>query len=127
MGLRCGWLRRTVLASNPPVGRQVGIERGLQMTTEERLENLERELARAKRSNRWLLAGLGLCLGASLVVWALGRNSQGRYAIGGELGTPCVLDTRTGQLWRRDYDHMYNLCTHDNPKKELKMTPEETP
>jgi hypothetical protein len=26
------------------------------MTTEERLEKLERELARAKRRNRWLLA-----------------------------------------------------------------------
>ena len=92
------------------------------MTTEERLENLERELARAKRSNRWLLAGLGLCLGASLVVWALGGNSQGRYAVAGD-GPAYVLDTRTGQLWRREDTRMYNLGTPDHPRKEYKDIP----
>ena len=30
------------------------------MTTEERLEKLEKDLARVKRFNRWLLAGLAL-------------------------------------------------------------------
>ena len=49
------------------------------MTTEERLEHLERELARAKRRNRWLVAGLVLCLGALVVVWA--RGTPGRYAL----------------------------------------------
>ena len=44
------------------------------MTTEERLEKLERELTRAKRCNCWLVAGLVLCLGASVVVWALSRE-----------------------------------------------------
>jgi hypothetical protein len=37
------------------------------MTTDERLENLERELARAKRRSRWLLAAVGL----ALVSWRL--------------------------------------------------------
>jgi hypothetical protein len=38
------------------------------MTTEERLENLEKELARAKRRNRWLLAAV--LLGAGVVILA---------------------------------------------------------
>ena len=33
------------------------------MTTEERLERVERELARAKRRNRWLLVAVGLAGG----------------------------------------------------------------
>lgn len=40
------------------------------MTTEERLEKLERELGRAKRHNRCLLAGLAVCLGIGGVAWA---------------------------------------------------------
>ena len=92
------------------------------MTTEERLEKLERELARAKRRNRWLLAGLGLCLGALVVVWALSRNTQGRYAVA-TLGTEgaFVLDTRTGQLWARGSSARgsslsVDFGTNDNPK-----------
>ena len=42
------------------------------MSTEERLEMLERQMSAAKRRNRWMLAGLGLCLGIALVAWALG-------------------------------------------------------
>jgi hypothetical protein len=42
-------------------------ERGLTMTTEERIENLEKGLASARRLNRWLLAAVGLALG----VWIL--------------------------------------------------------
>ena len=42
------------------------------MTTEERLEKLEQELARAKRRNRWLLAGAVLCLGIVALAWAFG-------------------------------------------------------
>jgi len=42
------------------------------MTTEERLENLERELARAKRRNRWVLVALTLGLGALTLVWLFG-------------------------------------------------------
>ena len=32
------------------------------MTTEERLEKLEKELRRANRRNRWLLVAFGLCI-----------------------------------------------------------------
>ena len=38
------------------------------MTTEERLENLERELAATKRSNRRLLGAVGLAAGAFALV-----------------------------------------------------------
>jgi hypothetical protein len=40
------------------------------MTTEERLEKLEKELMRGRRFNLWLLAGLGLVIGAWIVGWA---------------------------------------------------------
>jgi len=40
------------------------------MTTEERLAKVERELGRAKLRSRWLLAALGLGLGALALVWA---------------------------------------------------------
>lgn len=40
------------------------------MTTEERLEKLEKELMRGRKFNRWLLAGLGLIIGAWIVGWA---------------------------------------------------------
>ena len=56
-------------------------ERGLTMTTEERLAKVERELAetkaqatRAKRRSRWLLVALALGLGALALVWALGAG-----------------------------------------------------
>ena len=41
------------------------------MTTEERLEKLEKELCRANRRNRWLLAGMGL-FGVVLIAGGLG-------------------------------------------------------
>ncbi len=47
------------------------------MTTEERLENLEREVGRAKRRSRWLLAALGLGLAALALVWALAGGAPG--------------------------------------------------
>jgi hypothetical protein len=40
------------------------------MTTEERLEKLERELTKTKRRNRWLLGGVGLVLGMFALAWA---------------------------------------------------------
>jgi len=42
------------------------------MTTEERLENLERELVRAKRRNRWLLTAVGLALGVLILAGTFG-------------------------------------------------------
>jgi len=50
------------------------------MTTEERLEKLERELSWAKGRNRWLLAGVGLCLVSVVVVYGLGRASLTAHA-----------------------------------------------
>ncbi len=50
------------------------------MTTEERLETLEKELARAKRRSRRLLAAVGLVAGAVALVWVVvgaGCNTQG--------------------------------------------------
>lgn len=40
------------------------------MTTEKRLEKLEKELGLAKRRNRWLLGGVGLVLGMFALAWA---------------------------------------------------------
>ena len=89
------------------------------MTTEERLENLERELARAKRRNRWLLAGLGLCLGILVVVWGM----QGRYAVAATQGGAYVLDTRTGHLWLRAAGMSIDVGTNETPKEESKRAP----
>ena len=54
------------------------------MTTEERLAKVERELGRAKRRSRWLLAALGLSLGA--LVWesaARTPRAEAQGAVGG--------------------------------------------
>jgi len=48
------------------------------MTTEERLEKLEREMSRAKHRKRWLRMVLWLCLVAGLVVWASGYVGKAR-------------------------------------------------
>ena len=92
------------------------------MTTEERLEKLERELARGQRFNRWLLAGLVLWIGAWFVVWALSREQQGRYALSAGRTKAYVLDTRTGQLWQRGSgtyaNTHYYLGTNENPECE---------
>ena len=45
------------------------------MTTEERLEKVERELARAKSRTRWLLIIVVVCLGVGILVWALGSGA----------------------------------------------------
>lgn len=50
------------------------------MTTEERLEKLERELSRVKNRNRWLLAGVGLCLMSMVVVYGPGLASLTAHA-----------------------------------------------
>ena len=50
-------------------------------TTEERLERLEMELARQRRSNRRLLAGLvlTLCLMAGVAGWTFSRPDPPQY------------------------------------------------
>jgi len=52
------------------------------MTTEERLERLERELGRAKRRGSWLLVGLALGLGALALVWASAASAPRAEAQG---------------------------------------------
>ena len=83
------------------------------MTTEERLERLERELSRAKGRpdvhRGWLLAGAALCLGIALVAWAFGPGTAraqpagaalkevraNRFVLEGENGkTRAMLSTR---------------------------------
>ena len=51
-------------------------------TTEERLANLERELARAKRRNRRLLAVAGLAVGAFALVWIVAGTANRAEAQG---------------------------------------------
>jgi len=43
------------------------------MTTDERLESLERELIRSRRRFRWLIIGAGLCVMSVAVIYAFGQ------------------------------------------------------
>lgn len=43
------------------------------MTTDERLDELERELARSRRRFRWLIIGVGLCVMSVAVLYAFGQ------------------------------------------------------
>ena len=52
------------------------------MTTEERLEKLEKELMRGRRFNRWLLAGLGLVIGVWIVGWGFRPRTAGAQPAG---------------------------------------------
>jgi hypothetical protein len=72
------------------------------LTTDERLDRLERELARARWFNRGLLVALVVCLAAGVVVWErVGQN--GRYALSGNWKSgQVILDTRTSQRWMPD-------------------------
>ena len=45
------------------------------MTTEERLEKVEKELMRGRKLNRWLLTGIGIVFVACIVVWAFGPKT----------------------------------------------------
>lgn len=46
------------------------------MTTDERLEKLERELARSRRRFRWLIIGAGLCFVSAAVLYASWTRSD---------------------------------------------------
>jgi hypothetical protein len=50
------------------------------MTTEDRLENMEAELKRARGRIRWVLALAGLCLVSTVVVYGLGRARMTAHA-----------------------------------------------
>jgi len=47
------------------------------MTTDERIENLEKGLASARRLNRWLLAAVGLALGVWILAGTFGPRTAG--------------------------------------------------
>jgi len=59
------------------------------MTTDERIENLEKGLASARRLNRWLLAAVGLALGVWILAGTFGPATAG--APGGEAAVNEVL------------------------------------
>ena len=87
------------------------------MPTEERIENLEKGLASARRLNRWLLAAVGLSLGVWILAGTIAPTTAGapvagaaapeqaqgqpRYqiAICDNLAGPYVLDTYTGDIF----------------------------
>ena len=53
------------------------------MTTDERIENLEKGLASARRLNRWLLAAVGLALGVWILAGTLGPATAAAPGSGG--------------------------------------------
>jgi len=65
------------------------------MTTDERLENLEKELARAKRRNRWLLAIVALAVVGLGLAWILPKTTATAQAQGAALG---IGGARTGPV-----------------------------
>jgi hypothetical protein len=92
------------------------------MTTEERLQQVEKEVARGKRFTCWILAGPVACLGALLVLLAVNMGKQGPYAVSAVSNGVCVLDTRTGQTWVRAPGIDIDLGTPENPKNEIVKT-----
>jgi hypothetical protein len=54
------------------------------MTTDERIENLEKGLASARRLNRWLLAAVGLALGVWILAGTFGPTMAAAPAAGGK-------------------------------------------
>jgi hypothetical protein len=62
------------------LGKNENIRKETKMTTEERLEKLERELAAAKRRNHWLLTIMALIIGGLTLVWTLTKTTSAAYA-----------------------------------------------
>jgi len=57
------------------------------MTTDERLERLERELSRARTRFRWLVVGAGLCFMSVAVIYAYGQYKMTFLPRATEAGT----------------------------------------
>jgi hypothetical protein len=62
------------------LGKNENIRKETKMTTEERLEKLERELAVAKRCNRRLLTFVAMTIGGLALVWTLTKTTSAAYA-----------------------------------------------
>jgi hypothetical protein len=56
------------------------------MTTDERLEKLERELSRARTRFRWSIVGAGLCIISGAVIYAYGQYKTGVLPRAAEAG-----------------------------------------
>lgn len=75
------------------------------MTTEERLERVERELAAMKRRNRWLLAAVGLAAGVALSAAIFLQETTATAQVGGavvkawEYGTLSQLHSIKSYSW----------------------------
>ena len=103
------------------------------MTTEERLENLERELARAKRRNRRLMIGSVVCLGM-IFAWALFAQLGGLGTVhaAGPTTAPALREVRAGRFiledengktwaWLRVDKDGAELCFFDESGKTEKV------
>lgn len=67
------------------------------MTTDERLEKLELELARSRRRFRWLIVGAGLCFVSAAILYA-GRTRSGDAGVNREFrATSFVLEDASGK------------------------------
>jgi hypothetical protein len=72
------------------------------MTIEERLENIERELGRVKRRNRWLLGAILLLVGGLVAAWAFKTTvttaqAQGAGAVKEVRANSFVLEDENGK------------------------------
>ena len=102
------------------------------MTTEERLAKVERELAeakaqatRAKRRSRWLLATLGLGLGALAFVWASAASApraEAQDAAGGRTvrANEFILEDERGQAIHENATDALALALTEPIEKENK-------
>jgi len=103
---------------NPPreAAAYPGDKRNPTMTTEERLARLEKDLARGRRLNRWLLAALGVSLGAWVLAGALGQATIGAEG-GPATGNAEVLDPDAYRDWanqqRTDFLREQNMRARD--------------
>jgi len=75
---------------------------GENVTIEERLENMERELGRQKRRNRWLLGAILLLVGGLVAAWAFKTTvttaqAQGAGAVKEVRANSFVLEDENGK------------------------------
>jgi len=79
------------------------------MTTEERLEKLERELSAAKRRNRWLLTIVGLTIVGVGLAWTLTKTTPTAQAQG-PATNPAKTVIRANEFILEDVDGKPRAC-----------------